>query len=462
MGQWVCGFSASRLLLVLAASLTLAACGDQSKTVTDAVTGVTVPSAPLALAGVPPTEAPTGVSYSFKPQVMNASGAVKFSVMGMPVWMTIDPSSGVLSGTPAAGDVGTSAEITLMATTSNAAGSIGPFRVQVTSNGPVPAAVRNSAPIIHGNPPTSVIAGLIYNFAPATFDADANAMTFSIVNRPSWAMFNPLTGQLSGTPTAASVGMQSDILISVSDGFVTVSLPAFSINVLPPPAAPPAAAPPAAAPPAAAPPAAAPPTTTAPTTAPPTTTGSTPAPANSPPTISGSAPDNVTAGASYSFTPTAVDADNDALSFAIQNKPQWAQFDSATGQLTGTPAAGDAGVYMNVWISVSDGKATAALTLFSITVAADSNGGSGGSALVSWDAPQANTDGSMLSDLTGYNVYYGKDPNNLTLAVQLDCGWCVWTKITNLTPGTWYFAVKSYNKLGVESDFSAIASKDIS
>ncbi len=51
----------------------------------------------------------------------------------------------------------------------------------------------------------------------------------------------------------------------------------------------------------------------------------------------------------------------------------WATFSSATGQLSGTPTAANVGSYANVVISVSDGKASAALAPFTITVAAAPN-----------------------------------------------------------------------------------------
>src|SRR5262249_22298229 len=50
-------------------------------------------------------------------------------------------------------------------------------------------------------------------------------------NKPSWASFNSTTGQLAGTPTAANVGAYSNIVIWVSDGQKSASLPAFSIQV---------------------------------------------------------------------------------------------------------------------------------------------------------------------------------------------------------------------------------------
>ncbi|HEU4603398.1 MAG TPA: right-handed parallel beta-helix repeat-containing protein [Steroidobacteraceae bacterium] len=103
-------------------------------------------------------------------------------------------------------------------------------------------------------------------------------------------------------------------------------------------------------------------------------TASTPPASNSPdptpatnhaPTISGKAPVTATVGSAYSFRPTAADADNDTLTFAIQNKPDWATFSTTTGSLSGTPSS--AGTTTGITISVSDGKSSASLASFSIT-----------------------------------------------------------------------------------------------
>jgi hypothetical protein len=57
-------------------------------------------------------------------------------------------------------------------------------------------------------------------------------LTFSIANRPSWATFSTTTGQLQGTPTVANLGVYANIVISVSDGTATTSLPAFTLTVV--------------------------------------------------------------------------------------------------------------------------------------------------------------------------------------------------------------------------------------
>lgn len=95
---------------------------------------------------------------------------------------------------------------------------------------------------------------------------------------------------------------------------------------------------------------------------------------NTPPTISGSPTLNITAGQSYSFTPTAVDADGDSLTFEIANKPAWASFNTATGKLSGVATATASGIV----IYVTDGVATVSLPAFTVTVVTGTTGSGGG------------------------------------------------------------------------------------
>lgn len=90
---------------------------------------------------------------------------------------------------------------------------------------------------------------------------------------------------------------------------------------------------------------------------------------NQPPRISGTPPTSVQVGGSYSFQPQAHDPERRRLTFSISNKPSWAQFSTRTGQLSGTPRARHAGTTTGIVIRVSDGRRSAALPAFSITVA---------------------------------------------------------------------------------------------
>jgi len=168
---------------------------------------------------------------------------------------------------------------------------------------------------------------------------------------------------------------------------------------------------------------------------------------NRPPTISGTPQKSVVVGQAYSFKPAANDPDGDSLTFTIQNKPSWASFDEKSGRLTGTPQAGDVGTTSGIVITVSDGLASASLAAFSITVDQIATG----SVTLDWTPPTQNTDGSALKNLAGYRILYGKSPSSLTQVIDVANPGLTSYVVQNLSPATWYFAIKSYNSAGVES-----------
>jgi hypothetical protein len=180
-----------------------------------------------------------------------------------------------------------------------------------------------------------------------------------------------------------------------------------------------------------------------------------PSSTNKAPTIIGTAPGQVLAGVAYAFQPSAADADNDTLSYGISGQPPWASFSTTTGRLSGTPTAADVGTYSNIVITVSDGTAQVALPAFTVTVVATATG----SATLSWTPPTQNTDGSALTDLAGYRVYWGTSQGNLASSVTLNNPGLTSYVIDQLTPGTWYFTATALNSVGVESNQSNIASK---
>ncbi|MCP5327356.1 MAG: Ig-like domain-containing protein [Sinobacteraceae bacterium] len=89
---------------------------------------------------------------------------------------------------------------------------------------------------------------------------------------------------------------------------------------------------------------------------------------NAGPTISGSPPQSAEVGVRYLFRPIASDADGDTLTFSVTGRPNWMQFDVASGELSGTPTIADVGTTGDLLISASDGRATATLPAFRITV----------------------------------------------------------------------------------------------
>ena len=101
-----------------------------------------------------------------------------------------------------------------------------------SSDAPVPAgSSQNQVPRISGNPRSAITAGAYYAFQPNASDADGDSLTYQVLNLPSWATFDPVTGAVTGTPTSVDVGTYSNIVIGVSDGTASNVLAGFSIAV---------------------------------------------------------------------------------------------------------------------------------------------------------------------------------------------------------------------------------------
>jgi len=274
---------------------------------------------------------------------------------------------------------------------------------------------RHDNVTISGSPATSVTAGQGYAFTPAAADSLGRTLVFAISNQPAWASFSTSSGRLSGTPGTGDARTYSNIVIAVSDGWKSATLPAFSIQVL----------------------------------------ASQPTASQPPPTISGTPPTTDVAGSAYSFRPSASGPSGMTLAFSVQNKPAWANFSIANGLLSGTPTTAQTGTYSNIVISVSDGQASSALPAFGITVTAPA--ATTGSATVGLTPPTENSDGSPLTNLAGMRVYYGTSPSSLNQKIQLAGTAPMTYTISNLASGTWYFAATAYNTSGAEGAMSALA-----
>ncbi|MCS6237038.1 tandem-95 repeat protein [Shewanella baltica] len=237
----------------------------------------------------------TGYTVTSSPGGFNASGAAS------PITVT-----GLANGSP----------YTFSVVATNAIGS---SSASVASNSVTP----NGAPVISGTPTLSVNQDVSYQFTPTASDSVGDVLSFSIANKPAWATFNTTTGTLSGTPSNQDVGVTNGIIISVSDGALSASLPAFNLSVVN---------------------------------------------INDAPTISSTAIIAATQDAAYSYTFAAADTDvGDVLTFSAVTKPSWLSFNAATGLLSGTPGNADVGAHP-VLLRVTDTDGLTADQSFSITV----------------------------------------------------------------------------------------------
>ena len=281
------------------------------------------------------------------------------------------------------------------------------------------SSVAEAAPTISGTPRTTFGVNGWYTFTPTGRDraVAASSLRYSIVNKPSWAKFSVSTGKLEGA-TPATPGTWSNIRISVRSSTGTATLPAFSIA-----------------------------------THRPGSGGGT----NRAPVLSGTPSTSVAAGSAYAFRPTGSDPEGRALTWSITNRPSWASFNTSTGALTGTPSSSHVATYSNIVISASDGTNRTSLRAFNIAV--NSPGTSNGAATLSWTPPTRNTNGSTLTNLAGYRIYYGTSPSNLTRTVTLNNAGLTRYVISDLSAATWYFSVRAYTSTGSESTNSNTVSK---
>jgi hypothetical protein len=191
----------------------------------------------LYIGGSPQTSIVQGRGYVFQPWLSTPRASkphVVFSVRNKPYWASFDTRTGRLSGMVRAAQVGNYRNILISASDGRAHATMPSFSISVTASGGSPAPAPSpgdTAPTISGTPRNEVTVGSAYSFQPTASDANGDKLTFSASKLPAWASFNTSTGHLSGTPTAANVGTTSNIVISVSDGKKSTSLPPFSITV---------------------------------------------------------------------------------------------------------------------------------------------------------------------------------------------------------------------------------------
>jgi len=357
-------------------------------------------ASPLTISGTPPTSAVVGQPYYFNPMASGGNGkALKWSVLHEPLWTGFQTTTGYLNGTPSAQYVGNVIGVTISVTDGTTTASLPSFNIHV-------AAV---ALTITGKPATSIVAGHAYAFTPTAKGPAGSTLSFSIAHKPSWAGFSSATGELKGTPTTAEEGTDSDITISVSSGTAKAALAAFSIVV------------------------------SAPYTK---------------PTIAGSPAKSVVAGHAYAFQPKATVEAGKKASFSITDKPTWASFSATTGELSGTPTAANVGTDSKIIISVSDGTTSVALPEFAIAVTEVGSA----SATLSWKPPTTNSNGSALTNLAGYRLYYGTSATALTRALTINSVGLTTVVVTDLSPGTYYFALMAINSKGAESKLSNVVS----
>ena len=183
-------------------------------------------------------------------------------------------------------------------------------------------------------------------------------------------------------------------------------------------------------------------------------------------------------------------ADNVGISLTITSPTSAATMDTTdpTVSLAGT-ASSDVGIFQVGWINDRGGEGVAngteswqiasiALELGEnrITVIAEDTAGAttsrsivvnresgqAGAVSLSWTAPTARTDGSPLTNLSGYKIFYGRMSGIYDYQIDINNPGILTYVIENLVSGNWYFAMSAYDSAGVESDRSNEVLRQIS
>ena len=164
------------------------------------VSGPGVP--PAFTAANPPLSATVGTPYVYTFTASGAPAATFALGAGAPSWLTINASTGAVTGTPPPGPTSFSYNVIASnGVTPNA--TAGPFTVTVNAPPAFTAA----------NPPLTATVGTVYSYAFAA--SGVPAPTFALGSgTPSWLSINASTGAVSGTPPTGTTSFTYSVIAS--------------------------------------------------------------------------------------------------------------------------------------------------------------------------------------------------------------------------------------------------------
>lgn len=168
---------------------------------------IPVPGAPV-ITSVAPLSSVQDVAYTYTLTATDPNNkALTYSAKTLPSWLSFNPTTRVLSGTPTVANINAH-HIVLQVSNGT-----------LTTNNSFTIIV-NSIPVLNA-PLTAATASILYSYALKATDLNNDKLTYSVIVKPSWLTFNDSSNVLSGTPSVGNIG-NNNVTVRVSDGIATV------------------------------------------------------------------------------------------------------------------------------------------------------------------------------------------------------------------------------------------------
>jgi RHS repeat-associated protein len=273
---------------------------------------------PPAFLSAPATELPAGGDYVYDPVVTDPDGdAPSFQLLSPPPGFTVNAGSGRIEY-PAIPDG--SYDIEIEAADGRGGVAVQRFTLTVGS-----ASSNPFAPLILTTPPTAAAVGELYQYFPFAYDADGDAVTFSLLQAPSNMAVDAASGRVAWMPGSGDLGGHA-VLLRASDPDGAFASQFFTVNVA-------AQA------------------------------------ANRPPAITRVPERFATAGEPYASSVEAVDPEGGQIAYALSVAPAGMTISASGGTVTWTPPSGAAGAF-TARVAAADSAGAAAYATWFVDVRA--------------------------------------------------------------------------------------------